>query len=505
MRIAYISAGASRLATCLLALAVAAAGAPGRAPAAVPASPAMLGGEPSRNLVSDARGLPSSWDVAAGRNVKWAVDLGTHTYAGPLAAGGMVLVGTNNQRPRDPHAPGDRGVLMAFAAADGAFLWQATHPKLAAGRAQDWPLEGLCSTPAFDGERFYYLSNSGEMIAVDRGGARAWTLDLIRQLGVVPHYMTASSPLVAGDLVYAVTGNGPDVDGRVPAPAAPSFIAVDRRNGKLRWSDASPGAGLLDGQWSSPAYGTLGGRPQVVFAGGDGWLYGFDPATGRRLWKFDANQQPQEPQPPPQAREPQQPQAPQPPPRLLQEAGRAPAAAPVPARGGRSRESLLATPVIHDGRVYIGLGHDPQKPPAAGRLWALRVGAGGDVAPSWSVGGDEFGTTLSAVAVADGVVYAAEVAGFLHALDAATGRELWKLDAQAAIWGSPLVADGKVYLGDEDGDLLVLAAGHEQKLLGKMSLGSAIFTAPAASEKVLYVATRDRLFALAVGASPKPP
>ena len=450
----------------------------GGAAAGGPAAPAMLGGGPERNLVSGARGLPTSCDVAAGRNVRWAAGLGTHTYAGPLLAAGRVLVGTNNERPRDPRAAGDRGVLMAFAAADGAFLWQVTHPKLAAGRAQDWPLEGLCSTPAFDGERLYYLSNAGEMVAVDGTGARVWTLDLVRQLGVVPHYMTASSPLVAGDLVYAVTGNGPDAAGKVPAPAAPSFIAVERTTGKLRWSDASPGPGLLDGQWSSPALGILGGRPQVVFAGGDGWLYGFDPPNGRQLWKFDANGAAEREVP----------------------SGAAGRAGPAPAAGaGRQRESLVATPVVDGGRIYVGLGHDPQKPAAPGRLWALAATAGGGVAPAWSVGGDGFGTTLSSVAVAGGIVYAPDFAGILHALDAATGRQLWQLDAEAAIWGSPLVADGKVYLGDEDGDLLVLAAGRELRLLGKMSLGSAIYTTPAAADGMLYVATRDRLFALQNG------
>ena len=435
------------------------------APSAPPAGArAMLGGSPARNLVADAKGLPSNCDIAARRNVKWTAALGSHTYAGPVVAGGRVFVGTNNERPRDSGAPGDRGVLMAFAAADGAFLWQVTHPKLAAGRAQDWPLEGLCSTPAVDGDSLYYLSNRGEMVALDTAGARRWTLDLIQQLGVVPHYMTASSPLVSGDLVFVVTGNGPDTTGRVPAPAAPSFIAVERVTGKVRWSDASPGAKLLDGQWSSPACGTLAGRQQVVFPGGDGWLYGFAPETGRLLWKFDAN-------------------------------------GPAAAGGARLRESLVATPVIDQGRVYVGVGHDPQRPAAAGRLWALEPSAGGAVTTAWSLGGDAFGTTMSAVVVAAGILYAADFAGFLYAIDAGSGKLLWRYDAQAAIWGSPLVADGKIYLGDEDGEVVVLQAGRELRLLGKMSFGSAIYTTPAAAGGVLFVATRDRLFALSAGAA----
>jgi outer membrane protein assembly factor BamB len=423
----------------------------------------MLGGSPERNnvvAVVAEPALPTTVDVEARRNVKWMAELGSEAYAGPVVAGGKVFVGTNNERPRDPKTPGDRGVLLAFDAGKGGFLWQTSHPKLAAGRAQDWPQVGLCSTPAVEGDALYYLSNRAEVVAVSaRDGGRLWTTDL-QTLGVVPHYMTASSPVVGGDLVFAVTGNGPDLLGKIPAPGAPSFVALDRRTGKVRWQDASPGANLLDGQWGSPAYGVIAGRPQVVFPGGDGWLYAFAPDTGKPLWKFDANQ-------------------------------------PWPAGGERTRESLLAAPVIHDNRVYIGLGHDPQRSATPGRLWALEVSAAGAARPVWSVGGKDFSTTLSNVAVDQGIVYAADFAGFLYAFDAATGRQLWKYDALANLWGSPLIAGGRIYLGNEDGDLLVLAAGRELKMLAKSNLGQAIYTTPTARAGVLYVATRARLFAFA--------
>jgi outer membrane protein assembly factor BamB len=452
----------------------------------------MLGGSPSRNNVSVEKGLPSSFDPATGRGVKYRVELGSETYAGPVVADGRVFVGTNNEHPRDPGSPGDRGVLLAFSAADGAFLWQATHAKLAAGRAQDWPLQGLCSTPAVEGDRLYYLSNRGEVVALDTEGFRdgendgpftgesargerdadvVWTLDLIGSLGVVPHYMTASSPLLAGDLLFFVTGNGPGTDGRVPAPAAPSFVAIDRNTGQVRWRDASPGAGLLDGQWGSPSYGLLAGRPQVVFPGGDGRLYAFDPETGRPLWSFDANR-------------------------------------PVSSNGKPSRAALIAAPVLHDGRVYVSLGRDPQQPAEPGRLWALDVRPAGEdrfeAVPVWSLGGPDFSTTLSAVVVADGIVYAADFAGYLRALDAATGKVLWKHDAFAAVWGSPLVADGKVYLGDEDGDLAVLRAGNRLEVLAEVNLGAPVYTTPAARDGALYVATSSRLYVLAEG-KPQPP
>ena len=83
----------------------------------------------------------------------------------------------------------------------------------------------------------------------------------------------------AGDLLFVNTSNGVD-EGHInlPAPAAPSFVCLDKNTGKVMWTDNSPGTNVLHGQWSSPAYAVLGGVPQVIFGGGDGWLYSF----GRR-------------------------------------------------------------------------------------------------------------------------------------------------------------------------------------------------------------------------------
>src|SRR5439155_13944323 len=127
----------------VLLLALAAAGArPARLAASDPGASGdwpMWGGTPDRNMVSNMKGLPVEWDIKTKKNVKWVADLGSQSYGNPVVAGGMVFVGTNNENPRDPKQPGDRGVLMAFRESTGEFLWQQTHEKLAAGRANDWP------------------------------------------------------------------------------------------------------------------------------------------------------------------------------------------------------------------------------------------------------------------------------------------------------------------------------------------------------------------------------
>jgi outer membrane protein assembly factor BamB len=457
-------------------------------------APAMFGNTPSRNMVSSETGLPASWDPASGENVLWSQPLGTQAYGGPVVYGGKIFVGTNNEGGRNPKLTGDRGVVMAFDAKTGEFLWQAAHGKLSAGRVHDWPLQGICSGAYVDGDRMWYVSNRAELICADTEGFRdgendgpvkdeaetseidedvIWRLDMIGELDVFPHNLAAGNPLVVGDLVYTVTGNGVD-EGHVniPAPFAPSLIAVNKNTGELVWDTAEPGPHLLHGSWSNPSYAVMGGKPQLVYPGGDGWIYSLEPKTGEVIWKFDAN----------------------------------PKDSKWQLGGAGTRNNVIATPVLYKDRVYIAVGQDPEHGEAPGHLWVIDATKTGDVTATglvWTRGGEDFHRTISTVAITDDIVYASDLSGFLYALNADTGEHYWTYDAFAAIWGSPFVADGKVYLGDEDGDVAVLKQGKKMELLGEINMGAAVYTTPVAHDGVLYVMSRNRLWALKQGAKPK--
>jgi len=451
----------------------------------------MFGGEPSRNMASDEKGLPTKFDPASGVNVKWVANLGSQSYGGPIVGGGKVYVGTNNEGLRNPKLTGDRGVLAAFDVKDGKFLWQAAFPKLPAGRVNDWPLQGICSTPAIEGDRIYYVSNRAEVVCADTEGfldkendgpvkdeADAteidqdvlWKYDMIGELDVFPHNLAAGNPLLVGDVIYTVTGNGVD-EGHVniPSPTSPSFIALDKNTGKLLWESALPGEKILHGQWSNPAYGVIKGKPQVIFAGGNGWLYSLDPKTGSLLWSFDCN----------------------------------PKDAVWRIGGAGTRNYIISTPVIWDDKVYIGVGQDPEHGEGVGHLWAIDATGSGDVTGKgvvWTRGGEDFHRTMSTVAIdGDGILYISDLSGYLYALDAKTGQHFWTYNTYAAIWGSPYVADGKVYLGDEDGDIVVLRTGKKMEVLHEVNMGSSVYTTPVAKDGVLYVATRAKLYALQEG------
>ena len=452
---------------------------------------AMFGGGPHRNMVSDAVDLPATWDVSSGTNVLWKQPLGSQSYGGPVLAGDRIYVGTNNEGERNPALTGDRGNVMAFDATSGEFLWQAAHGKLSSGRVHDWPLQGVCAAPYVENDRLYYVSNRAELIAADTEGFRdgendgpvtseanateidediVWKLDMIGELSVFPHNLAVGSPVGAGDLLFVVTGNGVD-EGHIniPSPDAPSFLAVNKTTGKIVWQSDAPGPSILHGQWSNAAYGIIDGQPQVVFPGGDGWLYAFEPETGKELWRFDCN-----------------------PKDSVWELG-----------GMGTRNSIISTPVIYNDKVYIGVGQDPEHGEGVGNFWVIDATKRGDISETgrvWHRGGEDFGRTISTAAIHDGLLYISDLSGFLYCLDAETGEHYWTYDAFAAVWGSAFVADGKVYLGDEDGDVAILQAGKEMKLLDEVNMGTAVYTTPVARDGVLYIASRNMLFALKTGA-----
>jgi outer membrane protein assembly factor BamB len=443
----------------------------------------MWGGTPDRNMVSNMKGLPADWDIKTKKNVKWVADLGSQSYGNPVVSGGMVFVGTNNELLRDKGQPGDRGVLMAFSEATGEFLWQHTHPKLESGRANDWPFQGVASSPLVMGERLYYTSNRGVVFCLDIQGFRdkendgpvtsekltgpadadvVWAFDMMEEVGSYPHNLSNSSPVAAGDLIFVGTSNGQDESHvNVPSPKAPSIIALNRNTGALAWEDNSVQDRVLHGQWSTPAVGTIGGIVQVVSAQGDGWVRGYEAATGKKLWEFDTN--------------------------------------PKDSTWPRTRNELIGTPVIVENRVYIANGQDPEHGEGVGHFYAVDATKRGDITTTgrlWHF--EKIRRSISTAAVADGLVYIADFSGFLHCLDAATGQPYWTHDVFAAVWGSPFVVDGKVYLGDEDGDVVVMQHGKEKKVLAEMNMGSAVYATVVPAHGALILNNRNQLFSLAL-------
>jgi outer membrane protein assembly factor BamB len=333
------------------------------------------------------------------------------------------------------------------------------------------------------------------MICASTAGKVLWRYDMMEKLKVHPCFVSNCSPVIGGDLVFVITGNGRDSQGELPSPKAPSFVAFNKKTGAVAWKDNKHGTDILEGQWSNPAYGVIKGKPQVVFPGGDGWLYSFEPKTGKLLWKFDCN--------------------------------------PKDAEWGRfrtTRNYIVATPVIYDNKVYLATGLYPDHPKGngPGHLWCVDMTKTGDVsrdlvvdarakpvttkpnpnsAMVWHVGGAivpkpqdgrevYMGRTISTCAVHDNLVYIAEYEGYMHCLDARTGKKYWEHDFKSGIWGSPYWVDGKVYIGNEDSDIVIFAHGKTRKVVGQIEMGESVLSTPVSANGVLYVLAKSNLYAI---------
>jgi outer membrane protein assembly factor BamB len=505
------------------------------------------GGSRYRNNTPPGKDIPSEWDLGSGKNIRWFTPLGSQTYGNPVVANGKVYVGTNNGSGYIARYPKtvDLGCLLCIDEETGKLLWQASSPKLPAGRVVDWPLQGCCSAVYVEGDRVWYVSSRGEVVCLDAEGFHdgknngpfvaepnenkdeadiIWRLDMMGQLGVSQHNMANCSLLAVGDHLFVNTSNGVDESHiNLPSPNAPSFICIDKNSGEVVWSDKSPGTNILHGQWSSPTYFEAGGRAQIAFAGGDGWLYSFDPygdgkGGSKLLWKFDCN--PKE--------------------SLYLLGGRA------------TRNHLIATPVFYDGLIYVGVGEDPEHGEGQGHLWCIDPAKSGDVSPDEAFDADGkplphrrlqavdkkkgettkpnpnsavvwhydaidankngkmdfeeiMHRTCGTVAIKDDLLFVADFSGLFHCLDAkktVDGKPVvyWVHDMYAASWGSPLIVDGKVLIGDEDGDISIFELAKDKNLIGEINMQNAIYSTPVVANDTLYIANKSTLFSIKQGA-----
>jgi outer membrane protein assembly factor BamB len=480
------------------------------------------GGRPMRDMYSAEEGLPDRFDpgkinadsgdvdMKTTKNVKWVAKLGSQSYGNVTVAGGKVFVGTNNDSPRDPQHQGDRSILMVFDEKTGNFLWQLVVPKLAAGKVNDWENLGLLSSPTVEGDRVYLVTSRCEVICLDVNGQAngndgpfkdeaqyiagpgkpkvqigpkdadiIWKYDMIDELGVFPHNASNCSVLIVDDIVYSCTSNGQDwTHSNIPAPTAPSFIALNKKTGEfLGEDDAKISQRIFHGQWSSPSLAVVNGKKLIIFGGGDGWCYAFDPIPVKgadssylkTVWKCDCN--------PPEYK-------------VNDVTHKYPAA--------EGPSEVNATPVCYKNRVYIATGQDPEHGEGVGRLLCIDATKYGDVTKTgvlWDYRGIHRSISTVSIDPATGLLFIGDFSGFIHCLDAETGKLYWTHDMKAHMWGSTLVADGKLYAGDEDGDVVVMTATKEKKVLSEANLGSPVYSTPVVANGVIYISSNSHLFA----------
>ena len=467
----------------------------------------------SRNQVSAETGLPGAFDPASGKNIKWQTALGTQTNSTPVIANGRVFIGTNNGDPKDPKHVGDRGVLMCFDEKDGHLLWQLVTQKRSEDKYFDWPNQGCASPVTVEGDRVYFVTNRHEVVCLDIHGMAngndgpftdegqymagegqpamepgpldadiIWVFDMVKDAGIWPHDGAHTSILIDGDRLYLNTGNGVDNTHRViRRPDAPSLIVMDKATGRwLARDDEHIAPRIFHATWSSPAMTEIEGKKRLIFCGGDGVVYGFDPLSAdppaglvaklASVWKFDPD--------------------PTGPKEKVHEFTTNRAEGP---------SCIHGMPVIEDGKLFISGGGDTWWGKASCWLKCINLSGQSDVTSTnqiWSLALERH--VMSTPAVADGLVFIADHGGGLHCVDEASGKVLWTQEIEGEPWASAFVADHKVYLGTRKGMFYALDAKPQKNLLMSQRLNAPITATTVAANGVLYVATMKTLYAVAL-------
>jgi outer membrane protein assembly factor BamB len=465
----------------------------------------------SRNMVSTETGLPDVFDPDTGKNIKWVASLGSKTYSSPVISGGKVLIGTNNDRPRDSRHKGDRGVLLCLNEEDGSLCWQLVVTKIKEDIYKDWPGVGMVSTATIEGNRVYMVTNRGQVLCLDLNGLVngndgpfleessrmaendhrdykltekdadiIWLFDLPLEVGVYPHDAAHCSILIDDSFLYVNTSSGLNSGhNAVRSPQAPCLIVLDKVSG--RWiakENEGIGPNIFHAAWSSPSMGVVNGRKLLYYGGANGLIYAFEPIelmpttkdveSLTRIWSFDCD--------------PLSPKE------------------NVHRYVGNRRESpsiIESMPVFYNDRVYITVGGDIWWGKKKAWLKCIDATLSGDITEHgqiWSYALDEH--CVSTPSIYEGLVFVADCGGKVHCVDAESGEWYWTHRTKGEIWSSTLAADGKVYIGTQRGDFWILRASKEKEILSSVTLDNDIIGVPAAANKTLYVSTMTKLYAV---------
>jgi len=317
-----------------------------------------------------------------------------------------------------------------------------------------------------------------------------WLYDMPAELGVHAHDAVHCSILIHGRHLYLNTCNGVNrIHTGIPAPEAPSLIVLDKTTGRLVAQDGEAmGPRIFHCTWSSPSLGVIDRQPLIFFGGGDGVCYAFKALaldtppppqqnslsrgapvqTLQRVWRFDCD--------PSSPKENVH--------RYMRNRRESPS-------------DIKGMPVFHEGRVYVTCGGDIWWGKREAWLKCIDATKTGEITKTgliWSYPLKRH--CCSTPAIAEGLVFVTDLGRNIYCLDAETGQTHWIHETRGEIYSSPLVADGKVYVGTRRQNLWVFAADKKKKILATVDLGSPMSATPVAANGVLYIATMKTLYAV---------
>lgn len=409
--------------------------------------------------ISEKQNLPDTWNPATGENVLWRTPIPGLAHSSPIVWGDTIYVTSAiSGRPAATFKPGlygdgdasddrsaHRWMLYAIDKKTGKVRWERVAAQGEPRNKRHIKSTYASASPATNGRIVVAWFGSQGIFAYDLNGGLRWSVDLGRvDMGAydIPAYEwgPASSPIIWNDLVIV----------QCDTQADSFLLALDVHTGETVWK--------TDRQelpsWGTPTVVNTPAGPELI-TNASNFVRGYDPKTGRELWKL-----------------------------------------------GGSSKITAPTPIFANGLHIVASGRAPERP-----VFAVRPGARGDLTlakdstgnadVAWSKTGR--GSYMPTPLAYQGIVYVLANNGVFDAYDGATGKEIYRQRLQLVGSGysaSPVAADGKIYLSNEDGEMVIVEAGATFKQIGTNSMGEMLMATPALSDGVMYVRGVSTLFAI---------
>lgn len=370
---------------------------------------------------------------SAEENVTWKLTMPSWTGATPIIWGERIFLNV---------ADGDTLYLWCVDRTKGEPLWK----KLLGGGNTKMRKQNMSSpSPVTDGKNVWVMTGTGILKAFDFAGNELWAREIQKDYGRFGlNWGYASSPLLYEDALFVQVLHGMRTDD-------PSYLLrIDKKTGKTLWRVERPTNAIRESpdSYTTPALVRQGNTVELVITGGD-CVTGHDPATGKELWRANGLNPNNNP-----------------------------------------NYRIIASPVVYADVVYAPTREKP--------LLAIRAGGRGDVTEShklWAFGhGPDVPTPVT-----DGkYFYVVDDRGIMWCLDAKTGQTIWgpQRVKPGTYSSSPVLADEKLYVTNEDGLTTVLKAGPKFEVLAENNLNDYTLSSPAISDGQIFMRTAQYLYCI---------
>jgi len=370
---------------------------------------------------------------SAKENITWKLPLPAWSGSTPIVWGDYVFLNVADGRDMS---------LWAVDRNRGVALWK--RP-LGGGDTRMMKQNMSSPSPVTDGRNVWVMTGTGILKAFDLTGKELWMRDIQREYGRFGlQWGYGSSPLLHEDALYVQVLHGMHTKD-------PSYVLrIDKATGKTVWRVERPQRARFESPdaYTTPALLRYAGNTEIVITGAD-VVTGHDPATGRELWR---------------------------------------AAGLNPSNEGDYR--IVASSIVYGDVLYASSRERP--------MLALKAGGRGDVTKShvlWTFpNGPDVPTPVT-----DGTyLYVVNDRGIVWCLDVKTGKEVYSRTRirSGTYSGSPVLADGKIYVTNEDGLTVVFSAGPKFEVLAENDLDDYTLSSPAISDGQIFIRTSKFLHAV---------